>query len=341
VTGRRHPLRLGAAAAQGTGMVVAVASVLACPDAGAGQNDARSDVIPVTAHVVLVSVDGLRADAIERFGLRTLQRLIAEGNATLEATTVRPSRTLPSHASMLTGVSPEVHGVTWNTHVPSRGPVPVPTVFELARAQGLHTAAFYAKAKLRQLDRAGAYDYRAAPAWNREYWMSTEVLPEAIQYLRHRRPHLLFIHVPEPDYAGHVWGWMGRVYGMAARRADAAIGEILAAAESAYGPDGFTLLVTSDHGGDGHDHGADDPRHTLIPWLVYGRGVVPGRAPAGIRTMDTAATVLWLLGVPIPDHMEGVPVAKSFAAGSRSDYQRARAPLTSMWMNGPLTRFAR
>src|SRR5687768_6867825 len=100
----------------------------------------------VTPHVVLVSIDGLRPDAIETFRTPTLQRLMREGSYTLEAQTITPSKTLPSHTSMLTGQLPEHHGVLWNTVVTADADVIVsPTVFSVARARGYRTAAFFSK----------------------------------------------------------------------------------------------------------------------------------------------------------------------------------------------------
>jgi arylsulfatase A-like enzyme len=40
--------------------------------------------------------------------------------------------------------------------------------------------------------------------------------------------------------------------------------------------------------------------------------VAPGPLSTGIRTMDTAATVLWLLGVPPPARIEGRPILEAF-----------------------------
>ena len=61
----------------------------------------------VTRNVVLVSIDGLRPDAIATFKAPTLSKLVSEGSYTLKATTILPSKTLPSHTSMLTGVDGE------------------------------------------------------------------------------------------------------------------------------------------------------------------------------------------------------------------------------------------
>src|SRR5918995_285305 len=68
----------------------------------------------LTKNVLLVSIDGLRPDAIAKFSAPTLQRLIREGRYSLSARTIMPSTTLPSHTSMLSGERPEVHGVSWN-----------------------------------------------------------------------------------------------------------------------------------------------------------------------------------------------------------------------------------
>ena len=69
-----------------------------------------------------------------------------------------------------------------------------------------------------------------------------------------------------------------------------------------------------DHGGHDEDHGSDDPRDVTIPWIAWGRGVQTGELKgAAIRTMDTASTALWLLGVDEPADWMGTPVMGAFA----------------------------
>ena len=304
------------AAAQGGSATAAVAATQPHPATAAAQVEARRAV--VSRNVILVSIDGLRPDAIEEYGMETLQHLMREGSYSLDAHTILPSKTLPSHTSMLTGENPAGHGITFNSESEEHGVVRVPTIFEIARAHGFHTAGFFSKAKFRHLDRENAYDYRQAPASNTDNWMATRTVPAAIRYMRHKQPNLLFVHIAEPDYAGHAAGWMGFFYGLAVQRGDAAVARVLRAAEETYGAGNFTLLVTADHGGHGKDHGSDDLQDTTIPWIAFGQGVKRGASLAGIRTMDTAATALWLLGLRLPVEAEGRPVAAAFGRQPRT-----------------------
>jgi arylsulfatase A-like enzyme len=271
----------------------------------------------VSSHVIVISIDGLRPDAIAGFEARTLQRMLREGAYSLEAQTIYPSKTLPSHTSMLTGLTPEQHGITWNTDQTSvHGVVEAATIFELAKASGFSTAAFFSKAKLRHLEKPGTLDHAQAPTGLHTV-PATETVEAAVRYLQFRRPNLMFVHIAEPDVAGHTFGWMGGAYRAAVRRADAAVGQIIRAADAAYGRGGYTIIVTADHGGNGHGHGSDHVDDMEIPWIAWGAGVQPGELPAGIRTMDTAATALWLLGVAEPLALSGTPVAAAYTPGAR------------------------
>jgi arylsulfatase A-like enzyme len=279
----------------------------------------------VTDHVVIVSVDGLRPDAIARFKAATIGRLAREGSYSLAATTINPSKTLPSHTSMLTGESPEEHGISWNTNeTHTHAHVAVPTIFALARERGLRTAAFFSKGKFNHLEVPGSLDYTQAPNGNGS-WSADRTVGDVERYLRSARPNLLFVHIGEPDYAGHFWGWMSWMYGRAVRTADAAVGRVVAAADRAFGAGNYTFLVTADHGGHGRSHGSNRPEDVTIPWIAWGEGVRSGtELPRGIRTMDTASTALWLLGVDVPDGWSGVAVRNAF-----TDLARVAADLAT------------
>lgn len=319
------------------GKVLALAGCV-CAAAGARAQapvpTASAPDAPRATNVMVISIDGLRPDAIERVGAHNLQRLMREGAWSLRAETILPSKTLPSHTSMLTGVTPEVHGITWNEdESDDHGTVGVPTIFDLAEAQGLQTAAFFGKAKFRHLVRPdGAPGVRSAPR-GAEVYRAGMVTQQVEQHLRFRKPRLLFVHLADPDAAGHRYGWMSLPYRMAVRSADVAVGRLVAAAERAYGGD-VLVIVTADHGGHGHGHGSEAEEDVQIPWIAWGRGVGTGEVQDQVRTMDTAATALWILGVPIPQSWSGKPVAAAFGAGQVLAGPREE---TRTGTGGPLT----
>ena len=95
-----------------------------------------------------------------------------------------------------------------------------------------------------------------------------EVVREAVRYLARSQPHVLFIHVADPDDAGHAGGWMSDSYMAAVRKIPEAIGIGLDVLSRMYAVEESLVIVTSDHGGHGHIHGTADPRDMTIPWLA-------------------------------------------------------------------------
>ena len=278
----------------------------------------------VTGYVVVISIDGLRPDAIGERETPFLFRMMQTGSYSLAATTIMPSNTLPSHTSMLTGEGPERHHVRWN-NVPAAkfDTVEVPTIFGVARAGGYRTAAFFSKAKFHTLQRAGTLDYSQAPGGWFGKWPSLRTVADVERYLNHERPNLLFVHLSDPDTAGHAYGWMTDEYHFAVAVADDAVSRLLAAADAAYGAGNYSVIVSADHGGHGKGHGTDDPRDITIPWIAWGKGIRPDHlSTVSIRTMDTASTVLGLLGLAEPTDWLGTPVVEAFTP-------RAAAPATT------------
>jgi len=108
--------------------------------------------------VVIVSVDGLRPDALAKSDAPNIQALAARGAYTWEARTIMPSNTLPSHVSMLTAYPPEVHRILWDEYLPFRGRLTVPTLFSAARAAGMRTVMVVGKNKFDYFRDTGAVD---------------------------------------------------------------------------------------------------------------------------------------------------------------------------------------
>ena len=347
----RSPLALAAllavAACNPFAPTLAVADLADRPDAfetrpgGLGAGDS-------VRYVVHVSIDGLRPDAVERLGaeLPGFVRLRTESAHTHNARTDPDYRlTLPNHTSQLTGrgvVGEDGHAWTVNYNPPRRATLHsnkgryVASVFDVVHDAGLRTAAYVSKPKFSLYERsysaAGAPDTTGADdgpdkidlyLFNRD----TEALVAAMR--RHSGVFpaaYTFVHIRDPDGAGHVYSWSvrrGSRYLRAVRSASARVGEILDAVESNPQMRGRTaVIVTADHGGSGRHHARERPLHYTVPFYVWGAGIGradlyalnpdrfadPGTENVGydaprqpVRNGDAANLALALLGLgPVP-----------------------------------------
>jgi len=265
--------------------------------------------IPQAQMVVIISVDGLAAEAFVNASTPHLDSLWQRGAYSWKAQTVLPSVTLPAHASMVSGLDVPRHGITWNDWLSERGYLRLPTIFTMAKEAGLKAAAFVGKTKLRHLVPPGAVDHFDIPG----YW-AKDIIPEAVDYLVREMPQLLFIHLPDIDTVGHASGWFSPEQLEAISQVDQAIGLLLEALRREGLWETTLIIVTSDHGGHDRVHGSDDPRDTTIPWMIHGPGVREGMELQGpIRVFDTAPTALWALGIRPPEEWDGRPVLEAFA----------------------------
>jgi arylsulfatase A-like enzyme len=76
--------------------------------------------------------------------------------------------------------------------------------------------------------------------------------------------------------------------------------------------DSTFVLVTSDHGGKGHNHGKNSLAEIQIPWILAGPGVTPGKIANAVFTYDTGATLAWIFELQPPACWIGRPVLAAF-----------------------------
>lgn len=246
-----------------------------------------SETPPLTSEVVVVIVDGLRADVART--LPTFQR-VAEDGSFLTAQTSQPSLSLPGWTLLTSGAPPEVSGVTTNWY---EGPVRVDSLFTSAERAGV-TTAIVGHSAWDQL-----YGDVVTEGWfgGKDDAASDEKIGrQAIGIIRNLHPELLVVHMPDVDNVGHELG-VGADYRQAAERADAVIARILGEAGS-----DATIVLTSDHGHiDAGGHGGSETEVTTTPLVVAGPGTVIG-ATGEVSQADVAPTVAALLGLSRPTH---------------------------------------
>jgi arylsulfatase A-like enzyme len=256
--------------------------------------------------VVFFMIDGLRPDVITPEHCPILASVLAKGAATLCATSVMPSITLPCHMSIFHSVPPTRHGVTTNDWSPMARPLP--GLVDVARAAGLRCAFFFNWEPLRNVSRPGSLAY----AYFRENVLTPEgdqVNAEvAAQTLAADRPDFAFVYFGTVDEAGHAYGWLSDGYLAQLARVDRALNVVL---ESL--PGDSHVLIQSDHGGHDRTHGTPSADDMTIPWMVAGPAIRPNHTlTAPVSLLDTAPTLARLLNIAPHAQWEGRCVEEAF-----------------------------
>lgn len=313
---------LGAAPARAGEGILGVPLAGAPPAAYTG----TPDETPADQRLVLaVSIDGLRPDGWTAADAPNLDALAAAGSCTLAAHTAELPKTLPGHASMITGVQPSRHGLEWNRYRFWEGPIQYPTVFRWVRAAGLDTTMVASKRKFKHFDVPGdvlafrfVYDVSVPDeledvghlySWKGN---SRKVVDKVVDYLREGRRGLVFVHLPEVDDLGHKEGWMSPHYLEAVAEVDLHLGRLRAFLEEEGLLEETSWILTADHGGSGHDHGPDIPHSDRVPFIMSGRGVKPGATLGDdVSILDLAPTAAAFLGVPATQGLDGRVVAEA------------------------------
>lgn len=270
---------------------------------------------PHLRRATIVVLDGLRPDAIARFVLPTLSRLLPHSAHTLDACTVAPSITVAAMTSLFTGVRPLRHGLVTERFAIPRGHRDLITLPRVAANAGHRTAAWLSPPPL--LVRLVAS--RAARLLDVDaHFPSADAataVRSATRTLRQDRHGLCVFHWLAADRAGHAHGWMSDAYGDAARRLDGALADLLEVTRVLDDP-GQLLVVMADHGGGGavaNDHDSDHPLDRTIPVLLAGGAVNAGRLLDPVSLLDVPATVAWALGAEVPGPWEGRVLMEAFA----------------------------
>jgi hypothetical protein len=293
----------------------------------------------LAGRVLIVCVDGLRPDVLLLADAPHLRGLMRSGSYTLWARAVPDAgEHAAAHVSMLTGFSPEPRRWGALTFREPREPVPLrgPTLFDLAQRAGYSTALVgcrtaFGPAAAPPASTDGAPNWIVDPG---EGAGDVDVGRAAATLLQEHRPQVLVVNLPGVERAGRSTpaGWGSAEQVAAVARADAAVGEVLAALEASGLAVSTAIVVTSDHGGAGSTFERDDPRTRTIPWIASGPGIGRGtdltRYPALAvnAAEDTFATACRVLGIPVDNEIDGKfvePILASFQENAAKTTQPA------------------
>jgi len=284
------------------------------------------------APIVLISIDTLRADHLPAYGYTevatpALDALRRDSILCARAYSHYPM-TLPSHASILTGLLPPQHGVRDNVGYPLDGDR-FPTLAHRLKAAGYETGGAVSTYVLRHATGiASGFDFyedgiamKGGERLDDLQRPGAETVRLALDWLRGRadRPVFFFLHLYEP-HAPYTppEPWKSRYrehpYDGEIATADAVVGDFLGELKRLGIYDRAAIVLLSDHGEGLGDHGERQHgiflyRETLqVPLLLKlpggeGRG---GTIAAPVALADVAPTLLGIAGIEKPRELTGL-----------------------------------
>lgn len=264
--------------------------LLICPVSAQDNPD-----LPDITHVIVISIDGARPDAILQAQTPTMHTLAETGAVDWEAQTVMPPATIPAHTSLLTGIDVDEHKVRHNNYTTER--IEPVTFIDRAQDAGYQTAIVAGKEKFLTFHTHEDTYYEFVRTGDPGVTDKTIELLEAGY-------EVLLVHMPNTDYFGHLTGWMSDVYIYELRNTDTNIRRILDALDTLGIRDSTLLIITADHGGHDTSHGSSIPEDMTIPMIVHAPGIEPETILSDTSITQVASTVLLALGLEPAPAME-------------------------------------
>jgi choline-sulfatase len=287
---------------------------------------------PVSApprHVLIVTIDTLRADRLGCYGNRdvatpNMDRLAREGAMALEASVPAPL-TRPSHVSIFTGLYPAQHGIRDN--LSSALAADVPTLAEAFKADGFQTAGFVSSIVLSAQSGLGRgfdqfsdrFDLGADAADEARFLDILEkrgdvAVADGVKWLEKHAGDRTFVwvhlydpHAPYEPPEPYASRYADRPYDGEVAWSDELVGRLDSALTRLAIRDQTLVVLTSDHGEALGEHGEAVHGFFLyqatlrVPLILRGPGVRSGtQIPVVVRSVDLFPTVLELASVPTP-----------------------------------------
>ena len=262
-------------------------------------------------HIILIGSDGFGAYAVNKANIPNIKEMMTNGSYSLKARAVLPSSSAVNWASMIMGSGPELHGYTeWGSKIPELPSAKIgkegiyPTIFSLIDQQIPDTkkGVAYTWGGIGYLFEKNSVDLDFNGNSDKE------TVDKALDFIVNDKPVLTFIHLSEPDHAGHEIGHDTPTYYKAVEKIDALVGRIIDTLEKQKMMGETIILFSSDHGGINKGHGGKTLLEVEIPWIVYGKGIHQQKLEETIVTYDTGATIAFLLGLKIPEFWRGKPI---------------------------------
>ena len=256
-------------------------------------------------HVIIAGIDGAGAFVPEA-KTPCMEKIFSSGAHTFRAFSSRPSISAECWGSMLTGVSPLLHGLTneWIGKNVYPSDSPYPTLYKRIR-QVYPDAAIAAYCDWKPLihgivEEDAGVDCLSLP--------DKDLIGPACGYIVSHKPVFMFVHMDSVDGAGHQFGYGTPRHIDQIGVCDRYVQRLWDACGEAGILENTLFLTLSDHGGTCEErpeggyfgrHGGWTEAERRISFLAAGPGVRAGEV-GDMNIRDTAAIVLHALGIEAP-----------------------------------------
>ena len=254
--------------------------------------------------VIIITIDGLRADTIKEAYTPGLYSLLQASSYSLNANTVSPPITLPAHLSLISGLTPSNHTVTTNKWEEEIKKFNSKTIFSIASSNGLSSGIIVGKDKLKPLKNGTHNTFFQSVQNNTENVES--IKNTALKYINNTKPNLVLIHFPEPDITGHNHNWLSKKYFDQVKEVDKFVYSLVKEIIENNRFNNYLIIITSDHGGIDNNHITDNEKNRKIPLIILGSGVKGNnKLDNEINIYDISPTVHDFLGFNTPSNLDG------------------------------------
>ncbi|QQS08198.1 MAG: alkaline phosphatase family protein [Phycisphaerales bacterium] len=253
----------------------------------------------VERKVLIVGIDGMRADCLIAANTPNIDAIIADGAVdwTCQAEDITISG--PCWSSILTGVHRAKHLVTGNSFVPNDYQH-YPHLYSRIREQcsTVRTASIVHWTPVNTQILQGNADLILSGLTD------DQVRDACVTAVSQDAADVIFLHFDDVDHAGHGFGFSPTVpeYIATIEATDARVGAVMAAiqARPTYANEDWLVIVVSDHGGSGTSHGANIPEHRTVALVVSGDSTDSGTTiPTPTTIADVSPTVMAFLGLTV------------------------------------------
>lgn len=258
---------------------------------------------PIARRVYVIVVDGLNRQRLWQADAPAMDRLAREGTEYLAVEPAYPARTVVCFSSMLTGAEPREHGMRSN-FAPRLG-VRVESIFDVLERSG-RRGRLVGIAHL--LDPFGSEIVRSVTSVQPTSEIDHSLTAAAREVVEREDPDLLVLQLLAADQLGHVRGTRSREYLDQVEETDRHVEGFIRWLGERGKLEDATVVLMADHGqGRGiGGHGHLDWGEAPVPFVVWGRGAVPGAVSSEPRSvLELARTVATLLGVEAPAASRG------------------------------------